>query len=156
MNALEEPVLTSQRGFKRGRTLIRSIYQRTHLIWVAVILVDISFQASKTYNMSGFYANLLDRLELYFTIALDVEIIIRVFGLLPEWGTIFEGVNLADLALAIITSLIQIPIIKHSSAYPWLTAFQIARFYRVILAIPRMKRLLVSHHSYHNISLEAN
>lgn len=143
MDALDVPVETVQRGFTRGRTLVRSVYQRTHLIWVALILADIAFQASKTFNMSDFYANLLDRLELYFTIALDVEIAIRIFGLLPDWRIMFEGVNLADLALAIITSLIQIPIIKHSTAHPWLTAFQIARFYRVILAIPRMKRLLV-------------
>lgn len=42
------------------------------------------------------------------------------------------------------TTIIQIPVIHNSSAYPWTTFFQIARFYRVIISIPRIKRLLVS------------
>ena len=40
------------------------------------------------------------------------------------------------------TTIIQIPIIHNSEGYPWLTIFQIARFYRVIIAIPNMRRLL--------------
>lgn len=58
-----------------------------------------------------------------------------------------ESRNIADLGLCIMTTLIQIPVIHNSDAYPWFTIFQIARFYRVVIAIPRMKRLLVSWHA---------
>lgn len=51
--------------------------------------------------------------------------------------------NMVDFFLAVITSVIQIPPIHHSAVYPWLTAFQLARFYRVIAAVPRMQALLV-------------
>lgn len=51
--------------------------------------------------------------------------------------------NAADLGIAVASTLIQIPAIHDSTAYPWLTIFQICRFYRVVIALPRMKRLLV-------------
>lgn len=57
-----------------------------------------------------------------------------------------DGHNLLDLALCIGTSIIQIPIIRASEVYPWFTALQLMRFYRVILVVPRMKPLLVRCH----------
>lgn len=52
--------------------------------------------------------------------------------------------NLVDLALAIITTVIQIPIIKHSGQpYAWLTFFQIIRIYRVVLAVEITRTLIV-------------
>ena len=64
-------------------------------------------------------------------------------GSLPDWRSFWtHGSNIADLALAVITTIIQIPIIRDSPVYPWLTAFQLARFYRVILVVPRMRGLL--------------
>lgn len=47
------------------------------------------------------------------------------------------------MSLAAATATIQLPFIKNSSVYPWLTIFQLARFYRVILFVPRMRPLLV-------------
>lgn len=55
-----------------------------------------------------------------------------------------NGNNWLDLILAIGSSIIQIPLIRNSQVYPWFTFFQLARFYRVILEVPRMKPLLVS------------
>jgi hypothetical protein len=46
--------------------------------------------------------------------------------------------------LAIGSTIIQIPVVHNSQAYPWLTIFQLARFYHVILEIPRMRPLLLS------------
>ena len=84
------------------------------------------------------------RVEQAFTTAFAFEIVLRFFTSLPEWRRFFEPVsNMVDLSLVILTAVIQIPIIHSSPAYPWLTAFQIMRFYRVILAIPRARRLLV-------------
>ena len=52
--------------------------------------------------------------------------------------------NLVDLALAVITTIIQIPVIKHSGQpYAWLTFFQIIRIYRVVLAVEITRTLIV-------------
>lgn len=95
--------------------------------------------------MSSTHEQILSIGELVITIAFDIEILIRVATHLPDWRTFFyRGQNLLDLLLAIGSSVIQIPVIRDSSVYPWFTIFQLARFYRVILEIPRMKPLLVS------------
>ena len=71
------------------------------------------------------------------------EIIIRFAAALPDWRAFWRRTNnIADLALAAVTTVIQIPVIRDSAVYPWLTAFQLARFYRVILVVPRMRGLL--------------
>lgn len=86
-----------------------------------------------------------DRLELAFTLAFDLEIIIRFLAYLPDWRSFFyRKRNCFDLFLAIACSIIQIPAISNSTIYPWLTVFQLIRWYRVILAFPRMKPLLVT------------
>lgn len=56
--------------------------------------------------------------------------------------------NLVDLALAVITTVIQIPVIKHSGQpYAWLTFFQIIRIYRVVLAVEMTRTLIVRYSS---------
>lgn len=121
------------------------MYDRTRLVWVALALVSLAVQASRRFDMTPSQLSLLTSLELYFTIGFDVEILIRIFASLPNWRTLgSRRQDLADITLAVVTTIIQIPVIQASEAYPWLTIFQIARFYRVILAIPRMRRLLVS------------
>ncbi|KAJ7661709.1 Ion transport protein-domain-containing protein [Mycena rosella] len=54
------------------------------------------------------------------------------------------GQNWLDLALAVGTSVIQVPAIQRSAVYPWFTILQLMRFYRVILVVPRMKPLLLA------------
>ncbi|KAG9119536.1 calcium channel protein [Ceratobasidium sp. 392] len=76
--------------------------------------------------------------------AFDVDIVWRSIGYLPHWREFFSKKNNnLDLTLAIASTIIQIPMIKDSDVYPWLTIFQLARFYRVILVIPRMRPLLL-------------
>lgn len=76
--------------------------------------------------------------------AFDFEIIWRIWGYLPDWRAFGDsGSNGLDLLLAVITTIIQIPAIRDSSVYKWLTIFQLVRFYRVILAVPTMRPLLV-------------
>jgi hypothetical protein len=88
-------------------------------------------------------------MELAFTLAFDVEIMIRFVAHLPDWKLfISSGRNDFDLFLAAVTSLIQIPEIIDASVYAWLTVFQLLRWYRVILAFPRMKPLLVSRYTW--------
>lgn len=83
-------------------------------------------------------------MELYITIAFDVEIIWRIAGHFPDWREFFlHRHNLLDMTIAVTTAIIQIPFINNSPVYRWLTIFQLARFYRVILFVPRMRPLLV-------------
>lgn len=79
-----------------------------------------------------------------FAIIWLVEIIIRILAYIPNWrGFLSSARNDFDLFLAVGCAIIQIPPIRKSSAYPWLTIFQLLRWYRVILVVPRMKPLLV-------------
>jgi hypothetical protein len=87
---------------------------------------------------------LADWMEFSITLALDAEILIRICSYLPDWRRFFSGnANRVDLLLAVVTTILILPGIFETAAYAWLTIFQIARFYRVILAIPRTRRLLV-------------
>ncbi|KAH8919447.1 hypothetical protein BT69DRAFT_1246450 [Atractiella rhizophila] len=129
---------------KKMPSRFRTIYEKTAFVWIILILGDIAFQGSKEAGMSQNALDLLDKVELVFTIIFAAEILLRFFSYLPDWRSFFyRAANIADTAIAIITLIIQIPVIKNSEAYPWLTVFQILRFYRVILAVPRMKPLLM-------------
>ncbi|KAI0331568.1 hypothetical protein GY45DRAFT_1248483 [Cubamyces sp. BRFM 1775] len=128
-----------------GRNRIRDIYESIRWCWVAFALASVVLQATRTVDMSPIHAEILDKGELALTITFDVEIVIRVLAYLPDWRKFFyRGQNVLDLFLAIGSSIIQIPAIHNSSVYPWLTIFQLTRFYRVILEIPRMKPLLLA------------
>ncbi|KAM5541612.1 hypothetical protein V8D89_004802 [Ganoderma adspersum] len=128
-----------------GRNRIREIYENIRWCWVGFALASVILQATRTVDMSDLHAEILDKGELALTFMFDLEIIIRVLAYLPDWRKFFYGgQNVLDLVLAIGSSVIQIPAIHNSSVYPWLTIFQLMRFYRVILEIPRMKPLLLA------------
>ena len=87
----------------------------------------------------------IGNLELAFTLAFDLEMVIRIIAHIPDYRLFFSrSRNDFDLFLVVITSIIQIPAISTSDVYPWLTIFQLLRWYRVILAFPRMRPLIVS------------
>ncbi|KAH9459057.1 hypothetical protein Pst134EA_019208 [Puccinia striiformis f. sp. tritici] len=139
-----DPLKLSRTQKMRLKTgLLRRFNDKLYYPWVLVVLVQFSFQASRSAFQPERAAR-LDQIESYFTIVFLAEILIRLAGYLPSSTRLFleSGTNLADLGLAIITSVIQIPFIKRSVVYPWLTVFQIARFYRVIVAFPRTGNLL--------------
>ncbi|WWD18487.1 hypothetical protein CI109_102939 [Kwoniella shandongensis] len=131
---------------KRKRTnLILTWYKRTELFWVLLVVADLVAQGTKTASSSDNQLDLLKNLEIAFTFAFDLEIIIRIIGYFPDWRAFFSRArNSFDLFLAIACSIIQIPAISSGTIYPWLTVFQLLRWYRVILAFPRMKPLLIS------------
>ncbi|GAA5943198.1 hypothetical protein JCM10213_006241 [Rhodosporidiobolus nylandii] len=132
------------RAFTRSTSLVRKIYDKTAFVWVLAALASVAIQGAQEYGTPAHLRSTYERVELGLTLAFDVEIAIRVFASLPDWRSFFTGnANLVDTVLALVTTVLQIPGIKDSPAYPWLTCFQIARFYRVILFIPRMRRLLV-------------
>ena len=91
------------------------------------------------------------------TIVFDLEIVLRIAACFPEWRAFFwKGQNVLDLVLCVGSSVIQIPAVRDSEVYSWLTVFQLMRFYRVILEIPRMKPLLVSLSSSMTLGMNAD
>ena len=53
--------------------------------------------------------------------------------------------NLVDLGIALVTTIMQIPPIRNSGTpYAWLTIFQVIRIYRVVLAIPLTRELILT------------
>ncbi|GAA5835858.1 hypothetical protein JCM9279_002122 [Rhodotorula babjevae] len=133
-----------QRRLGKTASVVATGYSKTRLIWPALIVASVALQADRDFDMDPRKSTRYEWIELAFTLALDVEIAIRLFAWLPDWRAFFAGnANRVDSFLAVITTFIQLPFIFHSPAYAWLTFFQIARFYRVVLAIPRMRRLLV-------------
>jgi len=124
---------------------VREVYENIRWCWVALALASLVLQATRGVDISPMHAKVLNVGELVITIAFDIEIVVRFIAHLPDWrGFFVQGHNYLDLVLAIGSTIIQIPVVHNSQAYPWLTIFQLARFYRVILEIPRMKPLLLS------------
>lgn len=124
---------------------IKDFYENIRWCWVGLALASLVLQATRTVDISPLHEEILNKGELILTIVFDIEIFIRILAHLPDWRSFFyRGQNWLDTVLAIGSSIIQIPVIRNSTVYPWLTIFQLTRFYRVILEIPRMKPLLVS------------
>lgn len=88
-----------------------------------------------------------DNAETVITIILAVEICLR-FG--ADWRNFHRSrKNWVDLGLAVITAIIQLPVVRRSQqAYAWLTFFQIVRIYRVVLAVPLTRDMIVSFSYY--------
>lgn len=132
---------------KQPRTMssVRRWYLRTRYLWVALITAGIAVQALRSPTTSTDTLKFMNLFEIGITFAFVFEILWRFAGYLPDWRAFFvrQPGNVLDLFLAVGTTVIQTPVIKHSPVYPWLTLFQLARFYRVILDVPRMRPLLV-------------
>ncbi|KAK7018498.1 Ion transport protein-domain-containing protein [Favolaschia claudopus] len=146
----------------------------TRWLFVILALASLALQATRTPTITPQQEHILYVAELAITIAFDVEILLRILAALPDWRAFFgfgfsfssaandkgvadnastiaaprrgpgPGQNWLDASLAVACSVIQIPAIQESSVYPWFTIFQLMRFYRVILVVPRMKPLLLS------------
>ncbi|KAG1745083.1 Ion transport protein-domain-containing protein [Suillus paluster] len=124
---------------------LKAFYTHTRWCWVFLALASLVVQATASSDMSVMHRLILDKSELALTVAFDIEIIIRIAAELPAWRRFFQhGNNWLDLVLAVGSSVIQIPAIHNSELYPWLTIFQLGRFYRVILEFPRMRPLMLT------------
>ncbi|BFZ57617.1 calcium channel protein [Savitreella phatthalungensis] len=112
-------------------------WRKTSWVWLLLIAADLFTQAFKRADMT---TDVLERFELaetIFTGIFVVEITGRFFAWHPQYRRFFtSAANNVDLGLAVITAIIQLPHIRHSAAYRWLTLFQVLRSYRVILAVP--------------------
>jgi len=126
---------------KSRRSTIKNLFNQTKWFWIIIITLGLTVQAFRTADMSQSHATLLDAVETVVTLALLLEIGIRI-GV--DWRHFHKSrTNLIDLALAIITTIIQIPPIHDSGEpYAWFTFFQIVRIYRVVLAVPVTRDLI--------------
>lgn len=120
---------------------LQRLYDNSFAFWVLVIAVALLCQALRSASMSRSRETFVDAAEVIATILLDIEMAIRFAtdwrGFHRNWRNVF------DLGLAIVTSVILIPPIRMSRAYAWLTVFQILRVYRLVLAIPVTRKLIL-------------
>jgi hypothetical protein len=87
----------------------------------------------------------IDQAELWFSILFALDIAIR-FTVWPSASKRFfsSKKNNVDTFLVIATLIIQIPPIRRSSAYVYLTIFQVMRIYRPIMYVKSLRDLIVS------------
>ncbi|KAF9088892.1 calcium channel protein [Mortierella sp. AD031] len=112
-------------------------------VWVLAVIVDLVFQCLPRYDTPPERLQQFAQIELAFTIAFAVDIVIRFLVCFPMPMDFFKSrKNIVDLFLAAVTLLIQIPPIKNSHAYVYLTIFQVVRIYRPIIYIERLRSLI--------------
>ncbi|KAG0368488.1 calcium channel protein, partial [Mortierella sp. AD032] len=117
--------------------------EKLECVWVIAVIVDLVFQCLPRYDTTPEDLLKLSRIELGFTIAFAVDIVIRFAVCLPMLMDFFKSKkNLVDLFLATVTLLIQIPPVKNSQVYVYLTIFQVIRIYRPIIYIERLRSLI--------------
>ena len=129
-------------GSKQRVRGLKRVYMKTNWIWIIVIIFSLAIQAFRTDTMGSFTRDVIVTSELVVTLVLLFEIIFRFVS---DWRDFpFHVSNWFDLFLAIVTTVIQIPVIRNSGTpYAWLTIFQILRIYRVVLAVPLTRDLIM-------------
>ncbi|KAL8929905.1 MAG: hypothetical protein Q9208_001049 [Pyrenodesmia sp. 3 TL-2023] len=120
---------------------LRRLYDKTYWLWIGIIVFGLVIQSLRSADMGPRRAKLVDTTETIVTLILFLEVIAR-FAV--DWRNFHrDRRNLVDLAIAVITAIMQIPPIRHSGQpYAWLTFFQVLRFYRVVLAVSITRDLI--------------
>jgi voltage-dependent calcium channel len=139
----QEPLVQMhQDGTLKRKNPIQKLYDKTYLFWIMVIIFSLLAQCFRSSSMGVDRKRFIDASELVATILLDVEMAIRFAG---NWRRFHHNwFNLFDLMLAVATTIILLPPIHNSSQpYAWLSVFQILRIYRVVLAIPVTRKLIL-------------
>ena len=127
---------------KRRSSGLRRIYEKTRWIWIIIIVFGLVMQSMRHDTMTTPTAYIIDISETIVTLVLAAEIVFRI---ICDWRDFPKHrQNWVDLSLAVITMVIQIPPIRNSGTpYAWLTIFQIVRIYRVVLAVPITRDLIL-------------
>ena len=125
---------------------IKRLYDQTEWVWIVVIVIGLIIQCLRSARMHDDRKHFINNTETIVTLILLFEILLR---LAADWRNFFYSKrNIADLGLAIVTSVIQIPPIRNSGqAYAWLSVFQIARIYRVVMAFKLTRELIMTVYS---------
>ncbi|KAF9983242.1 calcium channel protein [Modicella reniformis] len=123
----------THRRKKEKKGLIKSL----EFFWVLTVIADLIFQCLPQYKSPT------NRAELWFSVAFVVDIVIRFAIWFRTPKEFFRSKkNNVDLFMAIMTLIIQIPFIRHSRAYVYLSVFQVVRVYRPIIYIERLRFLI--------------
>ncbi|RKF58950.1 Calcium-channel protein cch1 [Erysiphe neolycopersici] len=127
---------------KKYTSSLKAWFDTKNWLWVALIAYDILCQTFRTSNMSQTLAQFIDTSQTIVTLFLLFEIFIRF---IVDWRKFGQSKrNLVDLSLALTTTIMLIPPIRNSDKlYAWLTIFQISRVYRLIMALPVTKSLIM-------------
>ncbi|GAM41532.1 hypothetical protein TCE0_042f14721 [Talaromyces pinophilus] len=139
MEKVEAPEIDESAHYKVNH--LKNLYEKTRWLWIALIAYDLIVQCMRSATMSHSTERFISVTETAVTFVLLLEIILRFAS---DWRHFHHSKrNLVDLALAIITCIIQIPPI-HSSGqvYMGLTLFQILRVYRIVLAFSVTRDLI--------------
>lgn len=125
------------------RTKLGRFYHYCREIPPIAIAVDLVLQANKNYASKDHEILSVYHYQVFITTLLAFEILWRFLVYLPEVRLFFSStINIVDLILAITTSVIILPPIQnHTIVYAWLSFFQVARFYRVVIAAPFVRDL---------------
>ncbi|KAK5945754.1 calcium channel protein [Knufia obscura] len=121
---------------------LKAMFAKTKPFWIVVITFDLIVMCLRSASMSDWRETFIMNTETVVTFLLLLEIIVRFAC---DWRHFFSSrQNCTDLLLAIVTTITQIPSIRSSGeAYAWLTVFQIARVYRVVLAVSVTRELIM-------------
>ncbi|KAH8197534.1 hypothetical protein TruAng_008317 [Truncatella angustata] len=138
----QDPVVPFQIDQDRLRRIstFQRIYDKTQFLWIALITLDLLVQASRSARNNR--EALINSTEIVVTTLLDIEIVIRFAS---NWRGFHRSYrNLFDLFLAVATTVILLPPIhSQQEVYAWLTVFQILRIYRIVLAVPITRKLIL-------------
>lgn len=128
---------------KRRPNPLKRIYDNSQVFWLVVIAFGLVVQCMRSSTMGPDREQFINDTETVVTFLLFLEICIRFT---VDWRGFFRSKrNIADLVLAVITCIIQIPPIHNSGQpYDWLSLFQILRIYRLVMALPITRDLIVS------------
>ncbi|KAK5123113.1 hypothetical protein LTR85_003311 [Meristemomyces frigidus] len=139
--AEKEKLEAEAHAAKRKVSGLKKAYQKTHWVWIAVIVYGLVVQCLRTAYNGQWTKDFVFASEMVVTLVLLCEI---VFRFVSDWRDFaHHRRNWVDLCLAIITTVIQIPAIRNSGQpYAWLTVFQIIRIYRVVLAVKMTRDLI--------------
>lgn len=122
---------------------LKRVYDKTFWLWIFLITFDLIVQGMRSSSMGDDRRAFIYSTELAVTTILVLEIIFRFA---TDWRNFFKSSrNLFDLALALITAVIQLPPIRNADrVYAALTIFQILRIYRVVLAFSLTRSLIMT------------
>ncbi|KAL2020188.1 hypothetical protein VTK56DRAFT_8712 [Thermocarpiscus australiensis] len=121
---------------------LQRLYHKTSWFWVVVITYGLFCQALRSATMSSRRESFINASEVMVTVFLDIEIALRILADFRNFHRSYR--NVFDLGLAVVTTVILFPPIRNSGQpYNWLTIFQIVRVYRVVLAVPMTRKLIL-------------
>jgi hypothetical protein len=122
---------------------LKRLYDKTYWVWIITIAVGLVVQCMRSSTMSSDRETFIDNVEVVVTGILAFEIAVRFAA---DWRNFHRSArNWADLFLALITVIIQIPPIRNSGrAYSALTIFQVLRIYRLVLAFSLTRDLIMT------------